>query len=174
MIRHILLYRSKKIEVFCTPIVEREMPGRLKNFVKAAIAAEKTLISNISRTHPDSKDRKFNFIFKKGRTAETLGSCDVEYDDDIQIELNALQPLNTLYSTISHELVHARQFISGKLTYNNRIKYHVYEGVKHRFIYRNQPWEIEAYAKQDEGANKMKRWLLDHVHYNPKLITSDV
>lgn len=174
MIRHIPLFRSKKIEVYCTPAVEREMPRKVKTFVKACIAAEKTLINSITRKYPDSKDRKFTFIFKKGRTDDTLGSCDIEYDGDVQIDINALQSVKSLYTTIAHELVHARQFISGKLTYNVKIKYHVYEGVKHRFIYRRQPWEIEAYELQDKGANIMKRWLLDHVHYNPKLTTPEV
>ena len=141
---------------------------------QAAVAAEKTLISNITRQHPDSKDRRYTFIFKKGRTEDTLGSCDVEYDGDIQIELNALQAIKTLYTTIAHELVHARQFISGKLTYNTRIKYFTYEGDKHRYIYRRQPWETEAYKLQDKGALKMRRWLLNHVHYNPKLATPKV
>lgn len=174
MIRHILLYRSKKIEVYCTPAVEREMSRKLKTFVKATVAAEKTLISNITRKYPDSKDRRYSFIFKKGRTEDTLGSCDVEYDGDVQIELNARQPIKALYTTIAHELIHARQFISGKLTYNTRIKYFTYEGVKHRYIYRRQPWEIEAYEHQEKGAIIMKRWLLDHVDYNPKLKTSEV
>jgi hypothetical protein len=112
-------------------------------------------------------------LFKNFKCEETLGTTDQEYDDDIMIELNA-KNTTSLCKTIAHELVHARQFISGQLKYNVRIKYLTYENDKHRYIYRRQPWEIEAYALQDKGALKMKRWLLDHVHYNPKLAITNV
>ena len=112
-------------------------------------------------------------MFKNFKTGETLGNCDQEYDDDIKIELNAKNTAS-LSRTIAHELVHARQFISGQLKYNVRIKYLTYEDDNHRYIYRNQPWETEAYALQDKGAIKMKRWLLDHVHFNPKLEASSL
>ena len=174
MITNILLYKSKKIEVYCTPIVHREMFNKFQTYIKLLVSAEKTLISNISRKYPDSKGLKYNFIFKKGRTEDTLGSCDVEYDGDILIELNARQSIRTLYTTIAHELVHARQFISGKLAYDTKIKYFTYEGVKHRYIYHKQPWEIEAYKLQEQGANIMKRWLSQHADYSPKLKITEV
>ena len=169
MIRQILLYRSDKISVYCTPAVERLSVRRLTTYVKQCVAAEKTLIKAISKKYPKhSKDVKYTFLFKNYKGDEMLGSCDQEYDGDILVELNA-KNTTSLCSTIAHELVHARQFISGQLKYDVRIKYLTYEDDKHRYIYRRQPWEIEAYALQDKGALKMKRWLLDHVHYNPKL-----
>ena len=169
MIRQILLYKSDKISVYCTPAVERLSARRLTTYVKQCVAAEKTLIKDISKKYPkQSKNTKYTFLFKNFKCDETLGTTDQEYDDDIIIELNA-KNTTSLCSTIAHELVHARQFISGQLKYNVRIKYLTYENDKHRYIYRRQPWEIEAYALQDKGALKMKRWLLDHVHYNPKL-----
>lgn len=172
MIRQILLYKSNKIAVYCTPAVDRLSSRRKTTFVKQCVAAEKTLIHDISKKYPkQSKDVKYTFLFKNFKTDETLGTTDVEYDDDIFIELNAKNTTN-LCKTIAHELVHARQFISGQLKYNVKIKYFTYEGDKHRYIYRRQPWEIEAYALQDKGAIKMKRWLLDHVHFNPKLVTT--
>jgi hypothetical protein len=169
MISHILLYKSKRISVYCTPAVNRDLSRRHKTFVKAAIAAEKTIIRNISRKYPSTKDIHYNFLFKNYKTEDMLGSCDLEYDNDVIIDLNAKQHSETLYTTIAHELVHARQFLSGQLMYNTRIKYFTYEGDKHRYIYRRQPWEIEAYALQDNEALKLKRWLLDNVNYNPKL-----
>ena len=172
MIRQILLYKSDKISVYCTPAVEKYSLRRLSTFVKAAVAAEKTLIKDITKKYPKSKNIHYKFLYKNYKLADALGACDQEFDGDILIELNAKNMGSHLCTTIGHELVHARQFISGQLEYNNRIKYYTFEGERHRYIYRKQPWELEAYALQDKGAIKMKRWLLDHVHYNPKFITS--
>lgn len=174
MIRHILLYKSDKISVYCTPAVERQSSAKRKStYVKTCIAAEKTLIKNITRKYPNTKDSHFKFLFKNYKNDGMLGACDLEFDNDIAVELNA-KAMNSLCSTIGHELVHARQFLSGQLQYNTRIKYFTYEGDKHKYIYRRQPWELEAYALQDKESLKLKRWLLDHVHYNPKLATSEV
>ena len=171
MIRQVLLYKSDKISVYCEPAVERMSTRKKTTFVRQCIAAEKTLIKDISKKYPkQSKKTHYTFVYKNFKTDQTLGNCDQEYDDDILIELNA-KNTTSLSRTIAHELVHARQFISGQLKYNVRIKYLTYEDDKHRYIYRKQPWEIEAYALQDKGALKMKRWLLDHVHFNPKLLT---
>lgn len=170
MIRQILLYKSERISVYCTPAVERLSNRRLTTFVKQCISAEKTLIKNILRKYPkQAKDIKYTFLFKNFKSADMLGNCDQEYDDDILIELNAKNTAN-LCTTIAHELVHARQFISGQLKYNVKIKYLTYEDDKHRYIYRRQPWELEAYNLQSKLSLKMKRWLLDHVHYQPNLI----
>ena len=175
MIRQLLLYKSNRINVYATPAVERQDPRRLKWFVKAAIAAEKTLIKSICRKYPEeTKDIKFSFVFKNYKTADVLGNCDVEYDGSIVVDLNAKAMGSNLCKTIAHELVHARQFISKQLIYNTRIKYYTYEGDKHRYIYRRQPWEIEAYKLESEGELRMKRWLLDHVHYNPQLTTTRI
>ena len=174
MIRQVLLYKSDLISVYCEPAVARLSTRKKTTFVRQCIAAEKTLIKDITKKYPkQSKGIKYSFVFKNFKTDQTLGNCDQEYDDDILIELNAKNTAS-LSRTIAHELVHARQFISGQLKYNVRIKYLTYEDDQHRYIYRNQPWETEAYALQDKGALKMKRWLLDHVHFNPKLATSTV
>jgi dTDP-D-glucose 4,6-dehydratase len=169
MIRQILLYKSDKISVYCTPAVERMSIRRLTTFVKQCVAAEKTLIKDISKKYPKhSKDVKYTFLFKNYKTDEMLGSCDQEYDDDIMIELNA-KNTGSLCKTIAHELVHARQFISGQLKYNVKIQYLTYEDDKHRYIYRRQPWEIEAYALQDKGSLKMKKWLFNNPNRKIKL-----
>ena len=170
MIRQVLLYKSDKISVYCEPAVDRMSMRRKTTFVKQCIAAEKTLIKDISKNYPKkSKKVKYTFLFKNFKTDQTLGNCDQEYDDDILIELNAKNTAS-LSRTIAHELVHARQFISGQLKYNTRIKYLTYEGDQHRYIYRNQPWENEAYALQDTGALKIKKWLLNHPNFKLKLI----
>ena len=174
MIRHILLYKNDKISVYCTPAVEQQSSAKRKStYVKTCIAAEKTLIKSITRKYPNSKNSHFKFLFKNYKNEGMLGTCDLEFDNDVIIELNA-KAMNSLCKTVGHELVHARQFLSGQLKYNNRIKYFTYEGDKHKYIYRRQPWELEAYALQDRESLKLKRWLLDHAHYNPKLKISEV
>jgi hypothetical protein len=171
MIRQSFLYKSNRIEVRATPAVERLDPRRLKWFVKAAIAAEKTIISSICKKYrKETEDIKFSFVFKNFKTDDVLGNCDVEYDGSILIELNSKAMGANLCKTIAHELVHARQFISGQLTYNTRIQYLTYEGDKHRYIYRRQPWEIEAYKLESKGELRMKKWLLNNTEYQPKII----
>jgi hypothetical protein len=133
------------------------------------VAAEKTLINDISKKYPrKSKNIKYTFVFKNFKTDDMLGNCDQEYDDDIMIELNA-KNTNSLSKTIAHELVHARQFISGQLKYNVKIQYLTYEDDKHRYIYRRQPWEIEAYALESKGMLKIKKWLLNNPNRKIKL-----
>ena len=169
MIRQTLLYKSDKISVYCTPAVERLSSRRLTTFVKQCVAAEKTLIKDISKKYPrKSKDVKYTFVFKNFKTDDMLGNCDQEYDDDIMIELNA-KNTSSLSKTIAHELVHARQFISGQLKYNVKIQYLTYEDDKHRYIYRRQPWEIEAYALETKGMLKIKKWLLNNPNRKIKL-----
>jgi len=169
MIRQVLLYKSDKISVYCTPAVERLSARRLTTFVKQCVAAEKTLINDISKKYPrKSKNIKYTFVFKNFKTDDMLGNCDQEYDDDIMIELNA-KNTNSLSKTIAHELVHARQFISGQLKYNVKIQYLTYEDDKHRYIYRRQPWEIEAYALESKGMLKIKKWLLNNPNRKIKL-----
>jgi hypothetical protein len=169
MIRQILLYKTDKISVYCSPAVERLSTRRLTTFVKQCVAAEKTLIKDITKSYPKkAKKVKYTFLFKNFKDSEMLGNCDQEYDDDIMIELNAKNTSN-LCKTIAHELVHARQFISGQLKYNVKIQYLTYEGDAHRYIYRRQPWEIEAYALETKGMLKIKKWLLNHSKFKPKL-----
>ena len=175
MIRQILLYESDTISVYCSPAVSQSSNRALRTYVKAAIAAEKTLIKDIKKKYPKTtKNIKFNFHYKNYKAEDMLGSCDVETDDDIRIDLNAKMIGSSICKTIAHELVHARQFISGQLKYNVHTKYFSWEGDKHRYIYRKQPWELEAYKLQERGNLKMKRWLLDHVHYQPTLKTRDL
>ncbi len=175
MIRHILLHKSDRVSVYCTPALETSSKRKLRTFVKAVVAAEKTLIKDIGKRYPkQAKNTHFKFLFKNYKNDSMLGQCDIEFDGDIMIELNAKNMGSNLCRTIAHELVHARQFISGQLEYNNKIKYYTYEGEKHRYIYRKQPWELEAYKLEDKHALKIKRWLLDHVHFNPKLTLTEV
>ena len=174
MIRHILLYQSDKISVYCTPAVDKESTAKRKaTFVRMFVAAEKTLIKNITKKYPKTSGSHFKFLYKNYKNDDMLGSCDLEFDDDIIIDLNA-KAMNGLATTIAHELVHARQFLSGQLKYNTRIKYLTYEDDKHRYIYRKQPWELEAYKLQKKDSLKLKKWLLDHAHYSPKLASTEV
>jgi hypothetical protein len=83
-----------------------------------------------------------------------------------------------MFSVLAHEMVHLKQMAKGEM----KDKY-----VKSRYVtvwrgdryeddvnYWDQPWELEAYKLQERGNLKMKRWLLDHVHYQPTLKTRDL
>lgn len=63
--------------------------------------------------------------------------------------INPKQPLKDVGLTLAHELVHVKQFARGQLrTVRNRS---VWMGrvIKPSVAYLQQPWELEAYSKQE-------------------------
>ena len=91
----------------------------------------------------------------------TLGQ--VTHDDKVfaqkefLIELNSNQCESEMISTVAHELVHVQQSVSKRLVYkfwSDDNKVHVYWegkelGEASQIPYRERPWEVEAFSKQD-------------------------
>jgi len=81
-----------------------------------------------------------------------LGFCDnkdMMEDGIVRIEINRNQDSVNLYKTIAHELVHAKQYLTGDLYVVNNKEW--WRGIDTSLIeYDEQPQEIEAYAKEEK------------------------
>ena len=102
------------------------------------------------------------------RDLDVLGYCSfTNLDDprprDFEIELLNKVPLNELLQTLAHEMVHVKQYAKGELKDVNgsgvrfRWAKKVYEDAE----YTEQPWEIEAFAKEVELYREYKRYSHD-------------
>lgn len=87
-----------------------------------------------------------------GTTACVVGSK----NKVLVITLNASLPFNTTLTLLAHEMVHVKQFASGKLRVERIRKklVHVWLGKRVTGLhYYDQPWEKQAYAMERNLAN---------------------
>ena len=88
-----------------------------------------------------------NLAEKKGIHGDIMDEDDREFTIRIDVSL----PVEEMISTIMHELVHAHQYLSGRLKHlhNDLVRY---EGVLYNWYmdYDSRPWEIEAHAKEKQ------------------------
>ena len=64
----------------------------------------------------------------------------------------------TLFETLAHEMVHAKQYAKGQLTTYNKRNGEVgfkWMGKTKNYKYYDSPWEIEAYSKEKLLTNKI-------------------
>ena len=73
----------------------------------------------------------------------------IEQFDCIVILLRQCSSLEKLGLTLAHEMVHVKQLAKGKLKSKNGIRYWNGRAVSRKVKYLNQPWEIEAFSKQE-------------------------
>jgi hypothetical protein len=59
------------------------------------------------------------------------------------------QKWNDLGSTLAHEMVHVKQFAKGQLQVKNGVRYWCGKKYTKRTKYMDQPWELEAFARQE-------------------------
>lgn len=90
-------------------------------------------------------DVNINIKSMKGYEGTCLDTDEREY----QIDVNKHQSLENILVTVCHEMVHVKQFVRKEL-YSECIFYKTHDE------YLNLPWEVEAYAKQEELYQK---WL---------------
>lgn len=87
--------------------------------------------------------------FKFTKKLECLGLTTIEgYNSknkprEFLIEINSNQSEDEIIKTISHELVHVKQYCTGEL--NDKMSVWRGQSVPDELEYHNQPWEIEAY-----------------------------
>lgn len=63
-----------------------------------------------------------------------------------------------LISTLAHEMVHVKQMANGELEIDQETEKKYWKGVDHTHTYYdNQPWEIEAFKKENKLANDFMR-----------------
>jgi hypothetical protein len=68
-------------------------------------------------------------------------------DSDLDVE--------RLIITLSHEMVHVKQYARGQVQPSRSCKTHYWMGKHVRKSYYEQPWEIEAFTKERVLANKI-------------------
>tara|TARA_R110000868_G_scaffold274852_5_gene534552 strand:+ start:1766 stop:2029 length:264 start_codon:yes stop_codon:yes gene_type:complete len=78
-----------------------------------------------------------------------------EEDREFTIRIDVSLPLNEMISTILHEMVHVKQYLSGTLK-QPRPGVAVYKRVDYdwEMEYDDRPWEIEAHCKEKQLAEK--------------------
>lgn len=76
------------------------------------------------------------------------GYCDIKLKNYIEINIcHYRNNLNEIIVTLCHELIHAKQFIDGRLQSKNfNIFWNGYNYSTTEYL--SRPWEIEAYEKQ--------------------------
>ena len=96
------------------------------------------------------RSRKFVLIeIAKGITPGALGSTtNLPGLDSFVIALKP-QKWCDLGSTLAHEMVHVKQFAKGQLHTEGDKNYWMGERVTHRVKYLDQPWEVEAFQRQE-------------------------
>lgn len=63
--------------------------------------------------------------------------------------------MERLIITLAHEMVHVKQYARGQVKSSKSRKTHYWMGKKIRKDYYNQPWEVEAFSKERNLANKI-------------------
>lgn len=87
---------------------------------------------------------------------DTLGLADQIDDDEYTIYINKtiLDNEIELYKTVVHELVHVKQYLTQQLEHINLFS-SFWEGIEYNTLkvkYNDRPWEVEAYAIEEEFA----------------------
>lgn len=132
----------------------------------------KNLIAYVERVYAylgldEFEDCYFEMDFSPRCDANAGGFCNGD-DEEVSIEIARNDaagriPMNELKVNIAHELVHAQQLASGRLI-NKGFTFRknedgldvltlkqIFDGVEYIGVkYKDQPWEIEAYAKENE------------------------
>lgn len=96
-------------------------------------------------------------IFNRGmaKTEDTRGYVSQIGPKDLSMVLDTSLDLERLIITISHEMVHVKQYARGHVKHTGRGKTRAWMGKKIRREYYDQPWELEAFGKERILANKI-------------------
>ncbi len=100
--------------------------------------------------------------FIKGYTKKSgmLASCVPFANKVIHITLDCDVPDYVLNGLIAHEMVHAKQYITGELGYNKKGDFTWYgKKPKKGTLYHEFPWEIEAMQKAEIMAHAFKHFV---------------
>lgn len=102
-----------------------------------------------------------NINIKLTILTDAAGECwdDITFEEKflIQIMIDRREALHNIISTIAHELVHAKQIVSGDLISSNILPWYYknkcygvrpYHNLEYEAIYKKLPWEKEAYDKE--------------------------
>ena len=85
--------------------------------------------------------------------------CDDDEDYDCEIEINNKLDIDEMITTIFHELVHVKQYVTGRLISGVGKKHSRWDGIPYSGTYLGSPWEKQAYATEKRMFNK---WCNQH------------
>ena len=106
--------------------------------------------------------KNYSMLINNIRKKNTLGVC-ISAKNTISIDIRRYN-LKGIVSTIIHEMTHAQQFETKKLTHKNA-KISVFENKEYKVVdnnkdhdaYLNLPWEIEARANEEKYINQVMK-----------------
>lgn len=133
---------------------------KIEEFRKMCKAAKRTLIPKINAKV--KKKLPIRFVLRHIKANGVAGRClgNKKYIC-IEIDFGINGNLKRMAKTMAHELVHAEQYMTGRLEWNMSKACWMWEkkkclnmGSTHN-SYMNQPWEKEAYERQDQGASEL-------------------
>ena len=147
------IFVSKRISSSVEPITTEV----IAKFIKACNAAKQTLVPKIN--DKSQKILPIKFVLRHIKADDIIGRClaNKRYIC-VEIDYRYGLDLSKLAKTLAHELVHAEQYMTRRLKWSDRKlcwlwenKHHTNMGSTHN-TYMNQPWEIEAYARQRQDS----------------------
>lgn len=98
----------------------------------------------------NSRKELFINICKSDQLEDSDGVTSyVEQFDCIVVLIRSCNSLERLGLTLAHEMVHVKQLAKGKLKSKNGVRYWNGKVISKKVKYLNQPWEIEAFSKQE-------------------------
>lgn len=118
--------------------------GRIKNR-----AVVEQYVDNLCKALKINRlGRALTIRFRSNLEGQALGLCDGDTDyADIDISTKNVTFMVQMQA-LAHEMVHARQFLRGQLTYGTCWKWKGRNA--ENYNYENQPWEKEAYRLERE------------------------
>lgn len=132
-------------------------------FKKVIKAAKKTVIKEMrERLSGTAKTKPIMYMLRSIKRHGTSGQC-CSYKPYIalEVDIKSNRTLNKMALTVAHELVHAEQYLSRRLDWDNKVSCFKWEGKVNKNKgstherYMSQPWEQEAYALQALYAAKI-------------------
>ena len=89
-----------------------------------------------------------------------LGLCEYHGDGEVEITINPSQSLRSSLIALAHEMVHARQFVTGEMKDSSKgVDYTVWKGKQIQISalnYYDLPWEIDALGRE---YGLYRRWI---------------
>lgn len=149
-------------DIYTTVQLKTYRKGSIPMFLRIAQAAQMSIEEDIrAKLTPEQNEIRILYQFKNLKTLNTHGRCRRNSDRLITITINpkACKDIHQMAETIGHELVHAEQYMTGKLAID--AGYHRWNGQRvvcrgsTYAAYRNLPWEVEAFDRQKKNAEKI-------------------
>jgi hypothetical protein len=100
------------------------------------------------RIHDTAWTIRVNFIKGFSKVSKIMANCGPDGHMFINLNIDADLPGFVMQNTLAHEMVHAKQFIKGELTSNEKCMKWNGKKVSAKLAYHQTPWEIEAMSSE--------------------------